>query len=81
MEGKLHDETEWKELHRAELEGIHDAETSINYSHDVVLGKFLVQGSSVRATFTIIGGNRFQINGIAWCQSALSQDNVTTSVE
>jgi hypothetical protein len=57
------------ELHRSELEGIHDAQTSINYSHRISLGDFLVEGSSVRATFTIIGGNRFQINGLALCSS------------
>lgn len=60
----------WKELRKAELDGVHDSPTSINYSHKIDLGDFLQLGSTVRANFTITGGSRFQINGLALCESA-----------
>lgn len=63
-------EQAWEEIHRAELDGIHDSETSINYSHRITFGNMMKAGSSVRATFTIVGGRRFQINGLALCRSS-----------
>ena len=62
-----HEGGAWKQLHKADLDGIHDSQTSIDYSHRINLGDFLQIGSSVRARFTIVGGSRFQINGMALC--------------
>jgi hypothetical protein len=59
---------DWKELYQSELSGIHDVETSINYSHRINFA-LLQAGSSLRATFTLVGGSRFQINGMALCAS------------
>lgn len=67
----------WEEIHRAELDGIHDSATSINYSHRINFGNALEAKSSVRATFTIVGGARFQINGLALCQSSKPLEQVT----
>ena len=72
MEGRKESDGDWTELARFDLEGTHGAETSINYSHPVDLGGFLQKGASVRATFTVVGGNVFQINGMAFCYSPQS---------
>jgi hypothetical protein len=67
VEGKQMGDTDWKELHRFELEGTHKAQTSINYSHNVNFEHSLSEGSNIRAVFTIMNGERFQINGLALC--------------
>lgn len=56
-------------MKRTALTGFHNSTTSINYSNQVDLGDNLVVGSSVRATFTLTQGAKFQINGIAFCNS------------
>ena len=66
------DPSSWLELKRLSLNGTHNAETSINYSEHIDLGNYLNIGSSVRATFTVVGGNIFQINGLALCHSGQS---------
>ena len=58
---------DWVNLHQTILEGSHNSQTSVNYSHRIDLGDFLQVGSSIRATFTIISGAKFQINGLAIC--------------
>jgi hypothetical protein len=70
VEGKVNsnDQT-WSQLQKEELTGFHDSQTSINYSLQLDLGSVLGVGSSVRATFTLVKGAKFQINGIALCHS------------
>ncbi len=70
VEGKVNsnDQT-WSQLQKEELTGFHDSQTSINYSLQLDLGSLLGVGSSVRATFTLVKGAKFQINGIALCHS------------
>jgi hypothetical protein len=58
---------DWGRLHETILEGFHDSKTSINYSYRIDLGDFLQAGGSIRATFTIISGGVFQVNGLAFC--------------
>jgi hypothetical protein len=70
---------EWVVLHEAILEGFHDSQTSINYSHRTELGNFLQTGSSVRATFTIINGARFQVNGLAFCGLSNQANTASTN--
>lgn len=70
MKAEEGQEHAWEEVHRANLEGIHDSETSINYSHRIELDDAIEAGRSVRAKFTITGGSRFQINGLAMCRSS-----------
>ena len=60
----------WIELYQTELKGSHNSETSINYSERIDLGTFLKVGSSIRATFKIISGEQFQVNGMAVCSSS-----------
>ncbi len=70
VEGKIDNKSEeWIELKKLELTGFHDSQTSINYSEQIDLGSQLQVGSSVRATFTLVNGNQFQINGLAICHS------------
>ena len=70
VEGKLDkDSEEWIELKKVELSGSHNSKTSINYSEQIDLGSHLQVGSSVRATFTVVQGTQFQINGLALCHS------------
>ena len=70
VEGKL-DKTseEWIQLKKLQLRGSHNSRTSINYSEQIDLGSQLQVGSSVRATFTVVQGTQFQINGLALCHS------------
>jgi hypothetical protein len=60
---------EWFEMKRFELSGSHNATTSVNYSEQIDLGSKLQVGSSVRATFTVLQGAQFQVNGLALCHS------------
>ena len=70
IEGKVDkDSEEWIELKKLELSGSHNARTSINYSEQIDLGSQLQVGSSVRATFTVVQGKQFQVNGLALCHS------------
>mmetsp|Transcript_2758 Transcript_2758/g.4109 ORF Transcript_2758/g.4109 Transcript_2758/m.4109 type:complete len:628 (+) Transcript_2758:127-2010(+) len=73
VDGK-ENKSSWKNLKHFYLSGEHNTTTSINYSHRVDLEDFLQAGSSVRVTFTLVGGNTFQINGIALCHDAKSID-------
>jgi len=70
VEGKLDKNSEeWIELKKLELSGSHNSKTSVNYSEQIDLGSQLQVGSSVRATFTVVQGTQFQINGLALCHS------------
>ena len=78
VEGKKADakDSRWETLHDAYLSGEQTTTTSINYSHHVDLGGFFQPGSSIRATFTVVGGNIFQINGLSLCYNAQALDDV-----
>lgn len=79
VEGRKADHTKyspWEKLDHFNLSGQHSITTSINYSHRIDLGDFLHPGSSARVTFTVIGGTRFQINGLALCHSEQPFDAV-----
>ena len=72
LDGLQAGKDEWTELKRLSLTGEHNSTTSINYSEHIDLSHtFLAQapGGNVRATFTVLSGNVFQINGLAFCHS------------
>jgi hypothetical protein len=74
VQGRFGDEGQasvWKELHSSRLHGFHSVATSVNYIHHADLANVSSPISSVRATFTIGNGTRFQINGLALCNSPL----------
>ena len=57
----------WELVTQFDLKGEHDQKTSINYSYNAKFGNLLEVESSVRITFTLISGKKFQINGMALC--------------
>jgi hypothetical protein len=59
----------WQEIHRSSLLGTHNATTSINYIEAVKLPALALNITALKATYTIIGGQRFQINGMAFCNT------------
>ncbi len=70
IEGRVEKNSEeWLEMKKLELSGSHNATTSVNYSEQIDLGSKLQVGSSVRATFTLLKGTQFQVNGLALCHS------------
>lgn len=82
MEGTPDSRTQaWTQLHKITLEGTHTAKTSINYSCHLDLGDFFLSPrSGLRATFALVGGTTFQINGLALCHSNLPlEDTDVTS--
>lgn len=64
-----HNDSTWTQLQKVELTGFHDSHTSINYSLQLDLGSEIEIGGSVQATFTLVSGSKFQINGIGLCHS------------
>ena len=67
----------WKEVDRSFLDGAHNVATSISYSHHANLGDTLLAGSDVRITFTLVGGDTFQINGIALCHMMSNNNDLS----
>ncbi|EJK43751.1 hypothetical protein THAOC_37773 [Thalassiosira oceanica] len=64
------DPSSWGKIAEFDLPGVHGSETSVNYLHRADLGDtLLVRGGGVRATFRLVNGTVFQINGLALCRS------------
>lgn len=76
VEGRKAEGSSWEKLDHFNLSGEHSITTSINYSHRNDLKDFLQPGGSTRVTFTVVGGTKFQINGLALCHSEQSFDAV-----
>ena len=51
------------------LMGIHDSMTSVNYAEKIQLSSAALPGDEVHATFQMIGGSSFRINGLLFCSS------------
>ncbi|CAB9503794.1 expressed unknown protein [Seminavis robusta] len=68
VEGSAPSAESWEKLNEALLIGSHNSETSVNYSKKINLKKVMEKGSSIRATFSLVAGRVFQVNGIAFCK-------------